>query len=147
MSSGGRSMFALRATPSAITGRLIGFASVALLILVWFLATLGEPEARLVSPTILPTPGEVFTKLIGLIAGVGGEAGTLWLNVAASLRRVISGFGLAVLVGVPLGIVAGVWGPVRAALAPHALFLRNIPLAALIPLTMVAFGIDEQQKT
>ena len=140
-------MFALRATPPAITGRLIGFASVALLILLWFLATLGTPEGRMVSPTILPTPGEVFTKLLQLVTGVGGEAGTLWLNVAASLRRVLSGFGLAVLVGVPLGIVAGVWGPVRAALAPHALFLRNIPLAALIPLTMVAFGIDEQQKT
>jgi ABC-type nitrate/sulfonate/bicarbonate transport system permease component len=147
MSSGGRSLFALRAAPRPITGRLIGFASVALLILVWFLATLGEPESRLVSPTILPTPGEVLKKLIELVTGVGGEAGTLWLNVAASLRRVLSGFGLAVLVGVPFGILAGVWGPVRAALAPHALFLRNIPLAALIPLTMVAFGIDEQQKT
>ncbi|MEO5818395.1 MAG: ABC transporter permease [Gemmatimonadaceae bacterium] len=140
-------MFALRAAPRPVMGRLIGLVSVALLILVWFLATLGEPEARLVSPTILPTPAEVLTKLIQLISGGGGEAGTLWLNVAASLRRVLSGFGLAVLIGVPLGIVAGVSGPVRAALAPHALFLRNIPLAALIPLTMVAFGIDEQQKT
>jgi ABC-type nitrate/sulfonate/bicarbonate transport system permease component len=140
-------MFALRAAPRPMTGRLIGFASVALLILVWYLATLGEAESRFVSPTILPTPGEVLEKLIELVTGVGGEAGTLWLNVAASLRRVLSGFGLAVIVGVPLGILAGVWGPVRAALAPHALFLRNIPLAALIPLTMVAFGIDEQQKT
>ena len=142
-----RSIFALRAAPSPIAGRLIGVASVALLVLAWYLVTLGAPESRLVSPTILPTPGEVGSRLIGLVTGVGGEAGTLGLNVAASLRRVISGFGLAVIVGIPLGIMAGVWGPVRAALAPHALFLRNVPLAALIPLTMVAFGIDEQQKT
>ncbi len=144
--SSGRSIFALRAAPSAVAGRLIGLASVALLILGWYLVTLGTPEARLISPTILPTPGEVFARLIELVTGKGGEAGTLGLNIAASLRRVLSGFGLAVMIGIPLGIVAGVWGPVRAALAPHALFLRNIPLAALIPLTMVAFGIDEQQK-
>ncbi len=140
-------MFALRAAPSAVAGRLIGLASVALLVLLWFLVTLGAAEERVISPTILPTPGEVLDRLIGLVTGEGGEAGTLGLNIAASLRRVLSGFGLAVLVGIPLGIIAGVSGPVRAALAPHALFLRNIPLAALIPLTMVAFGIDEQQKT
>jgi ABC-type nitrate/sulfonate/bicarbonate transport system, permease component len=142
-----QSIFALRAAPSPVTGRLIGLASVALLILVWYLATLGAPEVRLVSPTILPTPVEVVRRLVALITGGGGEAGTLGLNAAASLRRVLAGFGLAILVGVPLGILAGVSGPLRAALAPHALFLRNIPLAALIPLTMVAFGIDEQQKT
>jgi ABC-type nitrate/sulfonate/bicarbonate transport system permease component len=142
-----QSIFALRAAPSSVTGRLIGLASVALLIAVWYVATVGAPEARLVSPTILPTPGEVVRRLLALITGSAGEAGTLALNTAASLRRVLAGFGLAILVGVPLGILAGVSGPVRAALAPHALFLRNIPLAALIPLTMVAFGIDEQQKT
>ncbi|MEP6731709.1 MAG: ABC transporter permease, partial [bacterium] len=141
------SMFALRAAPSPVTGRLLGVASVALLVLVWYLATHGAPEARFISPTILPTPGEVSQRLIALITGQGGEAGTLGINIAASLRRVLSGFALAIFVGVPLGILAGVSGPVRAALAPHALFLRNIPLAALIPLTMVAFGIDEQQKT
>ncbi|MEO7455056.1 MAG: ABC transporter permease [Gemmatimonadaceae bacterium] len=142
-----RSIFALRAAPSPIVGRLIGLASVAMLILLWFLATVGAPEARFISPTILPTPGEVMHRLIALITGQAGEAGSLGLNIAASLRRVLSGFGLAAIVGIPLGVVAGVWGPVRAALAPHALFLRNIPVAALIPLTMVAFGIDEQQKT
>jgi NitT/TauT family transport system permease protein len=145
--TGSRSIFALRAAPSPIAGRLIGLASVAFLVLAWYLVTLGSPESRIVSPTILPTPAEVGKRLVELVTGVGGEAGTLGLNIAASLRRVISGFGLAAIVGIPLGIMAGVWGPVRAAIAPHALFLRNVPLAALIPLTMVAFGIDEQQKT
>ncbi len=147
MASSSRTAFTLRVAPSPIAGRLIGLASVAALILVWYLVTLGEAESRVVSPAILPTPLEVFTRLVELVTGKEGEAGTLWLNIAASLRRVLSGFGLAVLVGVPLGILGGVFGPFRAALAPHALFLRNIPLAALIPLTMVAFGIDEQQKT
>jgi ABC-type nitrate/sulfonate/bicarbonate transport system permease component len=148
MDSSTRSIFALRAAPSPIFGRLIGFVSVAALVLVWYLVTLGAPESRIVSPAILPTPIEVGHRLLSLVTGgADSEGGTLFLHIAASLRRVISGFALAFFVGVPLGIIAGCSGPVRAALAPHALFLRNIPLAALIPLTMVTFGIDEQQKT
>ena len=148
MASSTRSIFALRAAPSPVIGRLIGLLSVAALILVWYLVTLGAAESRVVSPAILPTPLEVGRRLLTLITGgADAEGSTLGLHVAASLKRVISGFFLAFVVGVPLGIIAGVSGPVRAALAPHALFMRNIPLAALIPLTMVSFGIDEQQKT
>ena len=148
MTSSTRSIFALRAAPSPVIGRLIVLLSVAALILVWYLITLGAAESRVVSPAILPTPLEVGRRLFSLITGgADAEGATLGLHVAASLKRVISGFFLAFVVGVPLGIIAGVSGPVRAALAPHALFMRNIPLAALIPLTMVSFGIDEQQKT
>ena len=56
------------------------------------------------------------------------------------------GFGLAALVGVPLGILAGSWRVFEAAGAPLALFGRNLPVAALIPLTILWFGIDETQK-
>src|SRR5204863_7397021 len=64
----------------------------------------------------------------------------------ATLRRVLIGFGLAALIGVPLGIAAGSWRVVEAAGAPLALFGRNLPVAALIPLTILWFGIDETQK-
>jgi len=59
---------------------------------------------------------------------------------------VLVGFGLAALVGVPLGIAAGSWRVLEAAGAPLALFGRNLPVAALIPLTVLWFGIDETQK-
>jgi NitT/TauT family transport system permease protein len=62
------------------------------------------------------------------------------------MRRVLLGFGLAVIVGVPLGIVAGAWRVFDAASAPLALFGRNVPVAALIPLTILWFGIEETQK-
>jgi NitT/TauT family transport system permease protein len=67
-------------------------------------------------------------------------------SILATLRRVLIGFGLAALVGVPLGILAGSWRVLDAASAPLALFGRNIPVAALIPLTILWFGIDETQK-
>ena len=62
------------------------------------------------------------------------------------MKRVLIGFGLAALVGVPLGIAAGSWRVIEAAGAPLALFGRNLPVAALIPLTILWFGIDETQK-
>ena len=46
----------------------------------------------------------------------------------------------------PLGILAGSWRVFEAAGAPLALFGRNLPVAALIPLTILWFGIDETQK-
>ena len=49
-------------------------------------------------------------------------------------------------VGVPLGILAGSYRVLEASAAPLSLFGRNIPIAALIPLTILWFGIEETQK-
>jgi NitT/TauT family transport system permease protein len=70
----------------------------------------------------------------------------LGASIVATLRRVLIGFGLAIAVGVPLGIVAGSWRVLESAAMPVALFSRNIPVAALIPLTILWFGIEEMQK-
>jgi NitT/TauT family transport system permease protein len=56
------------------------------------------------------------------------------------------GFGLAALVGVPLGVLCGCFPRVQAFFLPLTLFGRNIPVAALIPLTFSLFGIGELQK-
>jgi NitT/TauT family transport system permease protein len=111
-------------------------------VLFWWLATYGaDVESRLVSPVILPSPAEVVRSFPSLL----NERGLL-PSIAATLKRVLIGFGLAVIVGVPLGILAGSWRIVEAAGAPLALFGRNLPVAALIPLTILWFGIDESQK-
>src|SRR5207247_2691660 len=73
--------------------------------------------------------------------------GGLLGGVAATLRRLLLGFLRAVAVGVPGGILAGAYRVFDAAFAPIALFGRNIPIAALIPLTILWFGIEETQKT
>ena len=68
-------------------------------------------------------------------------------STVATLKRVLSGFGLAILIGVPLGILAGSYRLFDAITGPLSLFARNIPVAVLIPLTILWFGIDETQKT
>jgi hypothetical protein len=67
-------------------------------------------------------------------------------DMLVTLRRVCLGFGLAAVIGVPLGVLAACFPIVRAALGPVTIFGRNIPMAALIPLFMLAFGIDEWGK-
>jgi NitT/TauT family transport system permease protein len=59
---------------------------------------------------------------------------------------VTCGFALALAVGVPLGILAGCFSWIRALLAPAVIYGRNIPLAALLPLMYLFFGIAERQK-
>jgi ABC-type nitrate/sulfonate/bicarbonate transport system permease component len=113
------------------------------IVLVWWLIiACAGAENRLVSPIILPSPAEVVRSFPTLL-----NERALLQSVAATLKRVVIGFGLATLVGVPLGIVAGSWRVIEAGAAPIALFGRNLPVAALIPLTILWFGIDETQKT
>jgi NitT/TauT family transport system permease protein len=136
------SLFGLRLAPPPLTGRLVGVGALGVILLLWWLATSGlRSEDRLISPVILPSPLEVARSLPSLV-----NDRALVASIAATLKRVLIGFGLAALVGVPLGIVAGSWRVVEAAGAPLALFGRNLPVAALIPLTILWFGIDELQK-
>jgi len=135
-------LFALRIAPPPMTRRVVGAAAVGVVVLIWWLITAGAVENRLVSPIILPSPAEVIRSFPSLL-----NERALVQSIAATLKRVVIGFGLATLVGVPLGIIAGSWRVVEAGAAPIALFGRNLPVAALIPLTILWFGIDETQKT
>ena len=135
-------LLALRIPPPRLTRQLIGVAAMGLVVLGWWFVTSGlGSEDRLVSPIILPSPAEVFRSFPSLL-----NDRALMQSIAATLKRVLIGFGLAALVGVPLGIAAGSWRVIEAAGAPLALFGRNLPVAALIPLTILWFGIDETQK-
>jgi NitT/TauT family transport system permease protein len=134
-------LFSIRVAPPPMLRRALGVGSVLLVVGLWWLVTLGPPEERLVSPVILPSPEDVIRSFPTLL-----QERALLQSIAATLTRVFIGFGLAVLVGVPLGIVAGSWRVVESVGAPLALFGRNVPVAALIPLTILWFGIDETQK-
>ena len=137
-----RSLLALRIPPPRMTRRLVGAGAAGVVVLAWWAATYGAgPEDRLISPVILPSPVEVARAFPVLL-----NERALLQSIAATLKRVLIGFGLAVIVGVPLGILAGAWRIFEAAGAPLALFGRNLPVAALIPLTILWFGIDETQK-
>src|SRR5687767_10160395 len=120
---------------------ILGGACIGMCLGIWWFVTRGEAEMRILPPSVLPSPGETF-----------GTFESLWFdraltrNAYTTLRRVAMGFGLAAVVGIPLGVLAGCFGWLNAFLTPLTLFGRNIPIAALIPLTFSFFGIEEKQK-
>ena len=120
-----------------------GFTCIATVLALWFVVTAGppgEPERRMVSPLILPSPGETVQEIPDLFRrGIVGD-------MLVTLRRVVLGFALAAVVGVPLGVLAACFPSLRAFLAPLTMFGRNVPMAALIPYFMLAFGINEWGK-
>jgi NitT/TauT family transport system permease protein len=134
-------LFALRRTLPKWQSAVIGACSILVLLGLWWLATAGEPEQRMINPTAMPSPSETFDSLHDL-----WFERALTRNTFVTLRRVLLGFLLACLVGIPLGILCGCFGPVQAFFLPLTIFGRNIPLAALIPLTFAFFGIGEAQK-
>ena len=112
----------------------------------WWFVTQGDiAEERMVSPTVLPSPGETFERLPELLDADDPEVHIV-NNMLTTLRRVCFGFLLAVLVGVPLGILAGCFRVAESFLTPLIVFGRNIPIAALTILTFFIFGIGEKQK-
>jgi len=67
-------------------------------------------------------------------------------DIKMSAARVLTGFVLSTLVGVPLGLLMGMSRLARAALSPVVSIIRPLPALSWIPLSMLWLGIDEQQK-
>ncbi|MFJ3040476.1 ABC transporter permease [Streptomyces tendae] len=89
----------------------------------------------------LPTPPEVVDRATTLISD-----GTLADDALASLTRVLIGFALGTAVAVPVGFLMGWYGILRGLIEPWIQFFRTIPPLAIIPLAVVAMGIDETPK-
>ena len=88
---------------------------------------------------VFPGPLNVLTGLKELIAD-----GTLVKHTVASLFRVTVGFYLAIILGVPLGILLGRLKVVKLLLNPIIHFLRPISPLAWIPISMFLFGIGDK---
>src|SRR3989475_2169317 len=67
-------------------------------------------------------------------------------DVGVTIWRVLGGFVIAALIGVPLGIVMGAYKPVEAFFEPFVSFARYLPASAFIPLLILWAGIGEAQK-
>jgi ABC-type nitrate/sulfonate/bicarbonate transport system permease component len=95
------------------------------------------------------TSSSYYTPTPDLIAAAFAE---LWLSerlfsdVLPSLARLLTGFTLAALIGVALGVVLGLSRRVRATLEPVLEFLRAIPPPVLVPLMILLAGIDDSMK-
>lgn len=113
---------------------LLPLAVVVGAVIVWhFLCATG------VLPAIaVPSPLQV-------LAGFAEEArrGRTFDNIIASLYRVTTGFLLAVVLGLPLGLFVGLKAQARIALLPAINFFRSLSPLAWIPFAILWFGIGD----
>jgi NitT/TauT family transport system permease protein len=135
-------LFGLRKEVPAWQISAFGLLFIGLSFGLWWFVTRGEPEERILPPSKgLSSPGETFASFPSLWFNR-----ELTRNTLTTLRRLTLGFGLAAVVGIPLGVFCGCFARVNAFFLPLSIFGRNIPVAALIPLTFSLFGIGELQK-
>jgi NitT/TauT family transport system permease protein len=69
------------------------------------------------------------------------------LNFAASLRRMVIGYGIAVGMSIPLGLMMGRSRTVAALVNPLLMVIYPVPKAALMPIIMLWLGIGDLAKT
>lgn len=119
----------LRRTPPALPW-ILPLVSAAVVVVSWQLAVM-------VSGTqVFPSPMRVFRGLEELVS-----RGVLLPSIRDSLVRVGSGYGLALLIGIPLGTAMGWWPPLARMLDPVVQLLRPISPIAWIPVAIVLFGV------
>jgi NitT/TauT family transport system permease protein len=92
-------------------------------------------------PDYLPGPADAVAAAIEM-----ARSGQLFTDAWATVARVLQGFGLAVLVSVPLGIVMGSFPAGQALLEPLVGLLRYLPASAFIPLLIIWLGLGEPSK-
>ena len=96
-------------------------------------------------PIWLPSPEQVVARTFE-IADVGYQNFTLLQHLFWSLFRVVVGFALGALVGIPLGYAMGLSNWFRGWFDPIVEFMRPVPPLALIPLVIIWAGIGETGK-
>ena len=129
----------LRADPPVPIRIAIGAGLIAVILLVWWFVTRGDATTAIVSPSKLPSPGAVFGSLGALAGNLGGA-------VVETLKRVFLGVLLASVVGIVLGVFAGTNRAIGSAVAPVVIFLRSIPMGAMLPLMLMLFATGEEMK-
>ena len=132
-------MRAARGEASRLT---VGAATLLIVVLLWYLAT---SVSAIIPAVYLPPPAEVVGAL-RQIATQGYAGGRLHEHFLHSCALVLIGFAVAVLSGIPLGMLIGWSRRAEALVNPVFLLLRPIPPLAWIPLAIVWLGLGDAAK-
>jgi NitT/TauT family transport system permease protein len=117
--------------------RIITFISPLVLLVLWEISVrLGLLDAR-----FFPAPTSIVSTFISLV-----QSGELLINTWISLQRLFFGFLLGGIPALVLGIVMGLYRPIRAAIDPLIAATYPIPKSAILPLILLIFGLGEASK-
>lgn len=121
---------------------LLSFLGILTFFAVWQIASM----TGMIDQKLLPPPTKIFVTLMDKFVNKEPDGNVLLVNMMASLQVALSGFLLAIVIGIPLGLVMGWWSYANQFLRPIFELIRPIPPIAWIPLVVVWFGIGLQAK-
>ena len=116
---------------------VIGTLSVALVLTVWQLVA----NARIMPVLFFPGPSDVAQAFVKLF-----QTDDIWLDIATSAEELGIGFGMAIVLGLLLGLGMGWYTRFQYAMDPIVNFFYSTPRLVLLPLFILWFGIDIQSK-
>jgi NitT/TauT family transport system permease protein len=106
----------------------------AALLLLWQLAV----QTHLWSPVLLPAPTKVFDYLRS-----AATDGILWPAALITLKRLLLGYVIGLIGGIPLGLVTARWNLLHDTIGTLALGLQTLPSVCWVPLALLWFGQSE----
>lgn len=130
-------LFTFRGKISTRAEVILGVAVAVVVLLVWEAVS----RAGFVQPQFLPAPSRVLQALWGMVTGQQ----LVWHALISTLR-VWAAFLLAAAMAIPIGILMSSYRVVGASLEPIIDFIRYLPVPALVPLSIIWFGVGEETK-
>ncbi|MGI9297685.1 MAG: ABC transporter permease [Gammaproteobacteria bacterium] len=128
--------------PSAAKGGLFwSIVSVAVILAAWFVAARYEWT----NPIFFPSPATTWNQFTDVLTE-GYRNTTLLQHIGISVYRLLTGFVLGCLVGIPIGFAMGLSRQWNGLWHPVVEFMRPIPPLALIPLSIIWLGIGDKSK-
>src|SRR5947209_4970718 len=94
--------------------------------------------ARIWSPVLVPSPLSVGDYLKASAAD-----GTLWKATLITMRRLLTGYFIGIIAGLPLGLLTSRWNIARDTIGTMALGLQTLPSVCWVPLALLWFGQTE----
>jgi NitT/TauT family transport system permease protein len=116
---------------------LIILLSMSLPLLIWSIISYGG----FTSAMFLPTPTAVWQAGMKMLA-----ENNLIADIFISCWRVLAGFGVSALIGVPMGIAMGTFTSMDSLFAPFVGTVRYMPVTAFVPLIIIWVGLGEESK-
>jgi len=122
--------------PKSSLGPLYFIIILTILFTVWHFAALAI-NRDIVLPNFEATMRQFFRNWMFW------EDGRVMSGLLVTLNRVVRGFGIAIALGLPLGIIMGYSRVIRDVLSPFMNSIRQVPVMAWIPLALVWFGMGD----
>lgn len=127
-----------RLNQGSLRATAIGIASLIAFLLVWHLLTTYR-VVFFVRFTNVPSPLAVYASFTKAI-----HDPKFLMHILLSCRRILMGFSLAALVGVPFGLIMGRFKLIHEIIFPVAEVLRPIPAIAWVPMAIMLWPTNEQ---